>query len=106
MDYWAQVRLHRHINHTDFRAATAGRRVWMLTTRAKRTLWEAAFRPDDVLLFGPESRGLPDDLLRSDPGHTLRIPMRPDARSLNLAASVGIALYEALRQVGWTPAGE
>jgi tRNA (cytidine/uridine-2'-O-)-methyltransferase len=99
MDYWRQVALHRHINHADFRAANAGRRIWMLTTRTARSLWDVRFRTDDVLLLGPESKGLPDALLAADPDHTLRIPMLPDARSLNLASSAAIALYEALRQV-------
>lgn len=101
MDYWNRVDVRRHVNHADFRSAVGGRRVWMLSTRAERTLWDARFRADDVLLFGPESRGLPADLLAADPDRALRIPMLPDARSLNLATAVGIALYEALRQVGW-----
>jgi tRNA (cytidine/uridine-2'-O-)-methyltransferase len=89
----------RHADWLDFEAAVAGRRIWMLTTKAERLLWDANFAPGDVLLFGPESRGIPDDLLARDPQRCLRIPMRPGARSLNLATSVGIALYEAIRQV-------
>jgi tRNA (cytidine/uridine-2'-O-)-methyltransferase len=101
MDYWSQVELHRHINYADFRQSTAGRRVWMLTTRATRSLWDVSFEVGDVLLFGPESRGLPASLLERDPTHCLRIPMLPGARSLNLATSASIVLYEALRQQGW-----
>jgi tRNA (cytidine/uridine-2'-O-)-methyltransferase len=106
MDYWEQVEVHRHLNHADFAAAVRGRTVWMLSTRGRRTLWEAGFSPGDVLLFGPESRGLPDDLLAADPERVVRIPMLPSARSLNLATSVGVALYEGLRQAGWSPAAE
>ncbi len=61
---------------------------------------DADFAPGDVLLFGPESRGLPEALLASAPERCLRIPMVPGARSLNLATAVGVALYEALRQAG------
>lgn len=99
MDYWGNVTSHRHVAWEDFVEATVGRRVWMLTTRADRTLWEADFAPGDVLLFGPESRGLPEHLLEADPERCIRIPMLPSARSLNLSTAVGIALYEALRQV-------
>ncbi|MBV9109502.1 MAG: hypothetical protein JO306_08865, partial [Gemmatimonadetes bacterium] len=99
MDYWKDVDYTHHVAWADFEQAVSGRRTWMLTTKGERTLWEAEFAPGDVLLFGPESRGLPDDLLARDPARCLRIPMRPGARSLNLATSVGIALYEAIRQV-------
>ena len=98
MDYWDDVDYTHHVAWSDFAAAVAGRRVWMLTTKADRALWDADFAPGDVLLFGPESRGLPADLLARDPERCLRIPMRPGARSLNLATAAGIALYEALRQ--------
>ena len=99
MDYWRDVDYTHHVAYADFAAAIAGRRVWKLTTKGERTIWDADFAPGDVLLFGPESRGLPDDLLAADPHLDLRIPMRPEARSLNLATAVGIALYEAIRQV-------
>lgn len=100
MDYWNEVDLRKHVAWEDFAGAVEGRRVWMLTTRAERTLWDAAFLPGDVLLFGPESRGLPAELLEAAPERCLRIPMVPQARSLNLGSSAAIALYEALRQLG------
>jgi len=100
MDYWQDVDLRRHVAWEDFADAVEGRRVWMLTTKARRTIWEADFASGDVLLFGPESRGLPEPLLASAPERCLRIPMVPAARSLNLSTSVGISLYEALRQTG------
>jgi tRNA (cytidine/uridine-2'-O-)-methyltransferase len=98
MDYWDHVQYRRHVTYEDFRTEAAGARIWMLSTRAERTFWNADFAPGDVLLFGPESRGLPHDLLASDPSRCLRIPMRAEARSLNLATAVGVVLYEALRQ--------
>lgn len=106
MDYWQRIEVHRHINYDDFRAAVGDRRVWLLTTRAERSLWEVEFRPDDVLLFGPESRGLPASLLERDPAHCVRVPMLPAVRSLNLAAAASAVLYEALRQLGWSAAPE
>lgn len=98
MDYWNEVDLRRHVAWEDFAEATAGRRVWMLTTKAERGIWDAEFAPGDVLLLGPESRGLPDALLQAAPERCLRIPMVPAARSLNLGSSASVALYEALRQ--------
>src|SRR3712207_2961657 len=98
MDYWESVEVHRHLNHAEFAAAIAPRPVWMLTTKGETPLWEVPFAPGDVLLFGPESRGLPADLLEKAPARCVRIPMLPSARSLNLATAVGIALYEALRR--------
>lgn len=99
MDYWEDVEAHRHVSWEDFADAARGRTVWMLTTKAARTVWDASFSPGDVLLFGPESRGLPEPLLAADPARCLRLPMRSGARSLNLATAVGATLYEALRQL-------
>jgi tRNA (cytidine/uridine-2'-O-)-methyltransferase len=98
MDYWENVESRQHVSWEDFAEAVQGRRVWMLTTKAERTIWDADFAPGDVLLFGPESRGLPEALLASAPERCLRIPMVQGARSLNLSTAVAIGLYEALRQ--------
>lgn len=100
MDYWKDVDVRRHVAWEDFAGAVTDQRVWMLTTKARRTIWDADFAPGDVLLFGPESRGLPEELLASAPERCLRIPMLAGARSLNLATAVGVALYEALRRTG------
>ena len=100
MDYWDAVEVHRHVAWDDFAAATAGRRTWLLTTKAERTIRDVEFAPGDVLVLGPESRGLPDAVLAAAPERCLRIPMVDGARSLNLATAAGIALYEALRQTG------
>lgn len=99
MDYWELVDVRRHVSFADFLEASPARQVWAFTTRATRGLWEVKFRADDVLLFGPESRGLPDDVLNQDRVTGVRIPMVDGARSLNLGSSVSVALYEALRQL-------
>ncbi len=99
MDYWQHVEYHLHVAWDDFAAQAGGRRTWMFTTKAERGLWETEFASGDVLVFGPESRGLPDDILARAPEDHVRIPMRPETRSLNLSTAVGVALYEALRQV-------
>lgn len=98
MDYWERVELHRHVNFGEFLGAVSGRRIWAFSTKAERSFWTANFQADDILLFGPESRGLPADLLQSFSASSLVIPMVAATRSLNLATSAGIGLYEALRQ--------
>ena len=85
-----------------FLASVAGRRVFAFSTRAERAYHAVHYQADDVLLFGPESNGLPDAVLRSFPrDRRLRIPMRAGSRSLNLANAVSVALYEAWRQLGF-----
>ena len=74
---------------------------YLLSTKAARSYTEAAFRPGDYLVFGKETKGLPEDLLAENYQNTIRIPMRAEARSLNLSNSVAIAVYEALRQNGF-----
>ncbi|MBF0417491.1 MAG: tRNA (cytidine(34)-2'-O)-methyltransferase [Magnetococcales bacterium] len=99
MDYreWASVR--RWDEWATFEAGLPdGARLWAATTKAHASHVEARFEPDDWLLFGPEGSGLPDGILARLAAHTLRIPMHPLARSLNLAQSVAVVLYEALRQ--------
>ena len=100
MDYAAQAEVTRHADWTAFAAATSGRIVLLTTTGAVR-LDTAQFRPDDVLLLGSESAGVPQSVHdRADLRVT--IPMRQDFRSLNVAVSAAIALGEALRQTkGW-----
>ena len=79
------------------------RRVFALSTRGSRNYAEASFRSGDVFLLGPETRGLPQDVLTSLPdGQVLRLPMRPDNRSLNLSNAAAVLLYEAWRQNNFT----
>lgn len=75
-----------------------GPSFWFYSTKAARRYDEVSFRPGDFLIFGKETKGLPEDLLRENYENTLRIPMRAEARSLNLSNSVAIAVYEGLRQ--------
>lgn len=99
MDYWDRVDPTVHASYEAFRAAFAHAygtgRVFGFTTRGERTHWETAFVDGAVLLFGPESRGLPDAVLGEVA--PVRIPMQPGARSLNVAVAVGVALFEATR---------
>ena len=100
MDYWHQVDVQHWKNLAEFETATRSpARRFLLTTKAKRRYWEAKFRQGDYLVFGRETKGLPESLLFSDPESCLTIPMAPQARSLNLATSVAIVLFEGVRQL-------
>jgi tRNA (cytidine/uridine-2'-O-)-methyltransferase len=103
LDYWEHVRLKRHAGEADWEAALAGARIFCFSARAAKPYTAVAYRPGDCLLFGGESQGLPPGLLERHADRTLTIPMPAGGvRSLNLATAVGIALYEALRQLhGW-----
>ena len=101
LDYWPEVDLHRHHDMPALYAALPRARFLYLTTKAERSYTDWQFEMDDCLVFGRETRGLPEDLLRANWERCLTIPMlNPQVRSLNLATSVGIVLYEALRQIG------
>jgi len=101
LDYWEHVVLHRHVELADLRKALAGSRMVYLTTKSDKPYTEWAFTENDCLVFGPETRGLPETLLDENSDRCITIPMaNPNVRSLNLATSVGIVLYEALRQTG------
>ncbi len=99
LDYWHEVNVVLWDSFAELRAAqSADARFHFLTTKAMRAYWDAEFRDGDFLVFGRETKGLPEPLLAANAEHTLTIPMRPATRSLNLATSVGIVLYEAMRQ--------
>ena len=102
MDYWHELDVQHHASWEAFRGnPSVPRRLWLLTTHAERTIWETAFEPEDGLVFGNENEGAPA-WLHEEIGATarIRIPqMQPGLRSLNLSTSVGIAVYEALRQL-------
>ncbi len=86
-----------------FLAQTGERRVFAFSTRGRQRYDKVVYRADDVLLFGPESRGLPEDVLAMFPAaRRLRIPMRPGSRSLNLANAASVAIFEAWRQFGFS----
>lgn len=100
LDYWDEVRLHRHIDLDDLSAKYPDSRFIYCTTRTDRNYSDWRFQDGDFLVFGPETRGLPEDLLAENSANCLTIPMpNKNVRSLNLANSVGIVLYEAIRQL-------
>ena len=99
LDYAERTSLRVHVDYAALRSALPGRQIWAFTTHATRGLSEAPLGRGDILLFGPESRGLPPELRATLPAEQcLRIPMRADSRSLNLSNAVAVAVYEGLRQ--------
>lgn len=101
LDYWNEVDLVRHIDLGSLETALPDSRLLYLTTKSSNSYTEWRFEPGDCLVFGPETRGLPESILAANPDRCLTIPMlNPAVRSLNLANSVAIVLYEALRQCG------
>lgn len=101
LDYWNLVDVSVYENVEEYLKKNGTDDLWLMTTKAPRCYTEAAFGPDCALMFGKETAGLPQWLREKFHDRCLRIPMRPQARSLNLANSVGIVLYEALRQQGF-----
>lgn len=99
MDYWEKCDVHRWESLEALRAAAGAARFFFMTTKAARAYWDARFTDGDHLVFGRETRGLPESLLAAEAPSLLTIPMSAGARSLNLATSVGIVLYEACRQL-------
>lgn len=99
LDYWHMVDLTVYENLEDFFARTGAKDLWLMTTKAPRSYAEAEFRDECWLFFGKETAGLPQEFREAHRDRCIRIPMRPDARSLNLANSVAIVTYEALRQL-------
>ncbi|GLP97602.1 tRNA (uridine(34)/cytosine(34)/5-carboxymethylaminomethyluridine(34)-2'-O)-methyltransferase TrmL [Paraferrimonas sedimenticola] len=102
LDYSDLAKVQRHANFEAFAEAMAGKRIFACTTKGSRPHSELSFAPGDVLLFGPETRGLPDDIIQATPlEQRLRIPMQANSRSLNLSNAVAIISYEAWRQNGY-----
>lgn len=99
LDYWPLLHVQIYEDLTEFFEKNAQGCFHYLTTKAPRTYLEASFQDGDYFLFGKETRGLPESLLYAHPERCLRIPMREEARSLNLSNSVAIVAYEALRQL-------
>ncbi|MFC3195591.1 tRNA (cytidine(34)-2'-O)-methyltransferase [Marinicella sediminis] len=101
LDYheWAQVIEHQ--NFDEFLSNTQFGAIHALTTKATDYHHQTTFRQGDCLLFGPETRGLPDEVLRSKVVNNIRIPMKPGSRSLNLSNTVAIVLYHALGELGF-----
>lgn len=102
LDYHERTGITQHSDWQACRAFFAHRRMFALSTRAMRAYTNATFARDDVLVFGPETRGLPQSVLDDFPADArLRVPMRPGNRSLNLSNAVAVVVYEAWRQLGF-----
>ena len=99
LDYWHMVEVLDYENLADFFAKNDVKRMWCLSTKAPRSYTEAAFQDEDYLFFGKETKGLPEDFLQMHYDACIRLPMRAEARSLNLSNAVAITVYEALRQL-------
>lgn len=100
LDYWPHVRINHWENFETFLGSQDERRLFFLTTKTARSYTDARFEPGDMLIFGKETKGLPEDILTLYSDRCLTIPMsNSHIRSLNLAMSAGIVLYEALRQI-------
>ncbi|MCM1143756.1 MAG: tRNA (cytidine(34)-2'-O)-methyltransferase [Blautia sp.] len=102
MDYWDSLDVTRYMNYEEFLAQNPGAKIWMATTKAKRTYADVAFGADDFIMFGKESGGIPEEILVENEETCIRIPMVSDIRSLNLSNAAAIVLYEALRQNGFS----
>jgi tRNA (cytidine/uridine-2'-O-)-methyltransferase len=100
LDYHEYANLTLHKNWTDFKLAMAGKRMFAITTKGSQHYAKVDFNAGDVFVFGPETRGLPEEIRNEfAPEHRLRLPMLADSRSLNLSNSAAVLLYEAWRQI-------
>ncbi len=97
MDYWKDLDVTTYINYEDFLEKNPGAKIYMASTKAPNLYTEVDYEPDCYIMFGKESGGIPEEILLEHQETAIRIPMLPDTRSLNLANSVAIVLYEALR---------
>lgn len=98
LDYWDLMELRVYENYADFLEKNPEANLYFATTKAPRDYCQVEYGPDDYLVFGRETKGLDEELLAAQYHRCIRIPMREQARSLNLSNSVAIVLYEALRQ--------
>ncbi|MCR5211074.1 MAG: tRNA (uridine(34)/cytosine(34)/5-carboxymethylaminomethyluridine(34)-2'-O)-methyltransferase TrmL [Lachnospiraceae bacterium] len=101
MDYWKQVDVRRYADYQDFLEKENPKRIFMATTKAHQLYTDVRYEPDDYIMFGKESAGIPEEILVENESTCIRIPMFDDIRSLNLSNSVAIVLYEALRKQGF-----
>lgn len=104
LDYWPSVKLQRHDTLDAVLAQHPDSAAWFLSTHATRLYTDVSYGPDDLLVFGCETRGLPEDVKARFAERLVRIPVNPNIRSLNLANAASVVLFEALRQTGWTAA--
>lgn len=100
LDYWDSVNLHKVATLEELQDQYKGAKFYYLTTKTKKSFFEVEFKEGDFLVFGPETRGLPENILKQNEQTAITIPMLEGQRSLNLSNSVSIVLYEAIRQNG------
>ena len=98
MDYWDQLDVTRYVNYEDFLEKNPGAKIYMATTKGQNVYTEVSYEEDCYIMFGKESAGIPEEILRDNQETCVRIPMFGETRSLNLSNSVAIILYEAFRQ--------
>ncbi|WP_302626738.1 tRNA (uridine(34)/cytosine(34)/5-carboxymethylaminomethyluridine(34)-2'-O)-methyltransferase TrmL [uncultured Eubacterium sp.] len=98
MDYWENLDVTIYDSYRDFVEKNPGAKIWFATTKAPKRYTDVKFSDNDFIMFGKESAGIPEEILVENKENCIRIPMNPDIRSLNLANSAAIVLYEALRQ--------
>ena len=98
LDYWHLLKIHYHDNLQEVMEQYEGHNFYLNTTKAHRSHVDVEYGPDDLLIFGKETAGLPEALLQKHPQQCVRIPMLEGARSLNLSNAVAVVVYEALRQ--------
>lgn len=98
MDYWDDLDVTTYIDFQDFMEKNPGAKIYMATTKAPNVYTDVNYEPDCYIMFGKESAGIPEEILKANPDTCVRIPMIGETRSLNLSNSVAIVLYEALRQ--------
>lgn len=101
MDYWEHLDVRTYVNYQDFLDKNSNAKIWYATTKAKHCYSDVNFGPNDYIMFGKESAGIPEEILVDNEETCVRIPMEPKIRSLNLSNSVAIMLYEGLRQNGF-----
>ena len=101
MDYWHKLDVRRYINYEDFLEKNPGAVIYMATTKARKVYTQVSYEDGCYIMFGKESAGIPEEILKQNKERCVRIPMNEEIRSLNLSNSVAIMLYEALRQQGF-----
>ena len=98
MDYWKDLDVTTYVNWEDFCQKNPDAKIYYATTKARHVYSDVRYEPDCYIMFGKESAGIPEEILKDNPDTCVRIPMMGEIRSLNLSNSVAVVLYEALRQ--------
>ncbi|MFB5760338.1 tRNA (uridine(34)/cytosine(34)/5-carboxymethylaminomethyluridine(34)-2'-O)-methyltransferase TrmL [Paenibacillus medicaginis] len=101
LDYWHAVNIHYHDSFAEVQSLYPDSRFFYATTKSDKKYTDFSFRDHDFLVFGKETKGLPEDLIKANKSTCMRMPMTDDVRSLNLSNSAAIIVYEALRQLGF-----